>query len=195
MPKRIKCVELTPDLWPDLERLFGPNGACGGCWCMWWRVERGGKLWEDTKGEKAKRIFKRLVTTGQAHGILAFAGEEPVGWCSFGPRTDFPRMERMRAYRPPDAAEVWSINCFFISRAWRGQGVARELLAAAVRACRRHSVKILEGYPVTPTKAGKQLPAAFSWMGPFNIFEEQGFQVVQADPPSKPLVRLVLDRG
>jgi len=25
---------LTPDLWDDLERLFGPNGAYGGFWCM-----------------------------------------------------------------------------------------------------------------------------------------------------------------
>ncbi len=22
---------VTPDRWPDLERLFGPRGACGGC--------------------------------------------------------------------------------------------------------------------------------------------------------------------
>ena len=31
---RIVCRELTPALWPDLERLFGPRGAVGGCWCM-----------------------------------------------------------------------------------------------------------------------------------------------------------------
>lgn len=26
--------ELTPELWPALEKLFGKNGACAGCWCM-----------------------------------------------------------------------------------------------------------------------------------------------------------------
>ena len=31
---------LTPQRWADLERLFGANGACGGCWCMWWRLKR-----------------------------------------------------------------------------------------------------------------------------------------------------------
>ena len=28
----------TPDTWRDLETLFGEKGACGGCWCMAWRV-------------------------------------------------------------------------------------------------------------------------------------------------------------
>ena len=25
---------LTPERWPDFERLFGRGGAYGGCWCM-----------------------------------------------------------------------------------------------------------------------------------------------------------------
>ena len=25
---------VTPDRWPDLERLFGPHGANSGCWCL-----------------------------------------------------------------------------------------------------------------------------------------------------------------
>ena len=32
---------LTPALWPALEQLFGEHGACGGCWCMFWRIEKG----------------------------------------------------------------------------------------------------------------------------------------------------------
>ena len=31
---------LTPDLWPALEDLFAGKGACGGCWCMYWRIGR-----------------------------------------------------------------------------------------------------------------------------------------------------------
>jgi hypothetical protein len=29
---------LTPDLWPALEDLFGKDGACNGCWCMYGRI-------------------------------------------------------------------------------------------------------------------------------------------------------------
>src|SRR2546430_2424405 len=28
----------TARRWPDLEKLFGPNGAYSNCWCMWWRL-------------------------------------------------------------------------------------------------------------------------------------------------------------
>jgi GNAT superfamily N-acetyltransferase len=193
MADSLRCAELSPKLWPAFERLFGANGACGGCWCMAWRVPKGGRTWEEMKGENAHRAMKKLVQAGRAHGVLAFAKDEPVGWCSFGPRTHFPRLERVRAYRRSDAAEVWSINCFFIRRDFRGQGVARRLLGAVVDACRRRGAKLVEGYPVTPLRDGSRLPAAFSWMGPLRIFEERGFAVVQADPPSKPLVRLRLE--
>lgn len=186
---RVETIDVAPALWPAIEKLFGANGACGGCWCMWWRVERGGRLWENTKGAPAKRTFQRLVTSGRARGVLAFVDGEPVGWCSLGPRAEFPRLERLRAYRRTDADDVWSINCFFIARQFRGKGVARALLGAAVRACRQYGARVAEGYPVTTSRDGKQLAAAFSWTGPLKVFEEQGFVVVQATPPTKPLVR------
>ena len=73
---------LTVGDWPVVSELFGPNGACGGCWCMYWRVPRGGQLWEERKGEPNRRAFMRLVKSGQVHGCLAFAGEEPIGLCA-----------------------------------------------------------------------------------------------------------------
>ena len=36
------------NLWTDLEELFGANGACGGCWCMNWKLR--GKAYEEAKG-------------------------------------------------------------------------------------------------------------------------------------------------
>jgi GNAT superfamily N-acetyltransferase len=185
--------ELGPALWPAFEQLFGQKGACGGCWCMAWRVERGGAFWDATKGERARELMRELVTSGRAHGMLAFDGETPVGWCSFGPRADFPRLERVKAYRRDDTAGVWSINCFYIPRGRRGQGLSRALLGAVIEACRRHGAAVLEGYPATLTQGGEKLPAAFAWMGPLAIFEEAGFEVVQRLSPSRPLVRLTLD--
>ena len=43
---------LTPELWSDLEQLFGARGACGGCWCMWWRLSAG----EFAAGNRAKVV-------------------------------------------------------------------------------------------------------------------------------------------
>jgi len=187
---RLRCVELTPDRWPAVEELFGPRGACAGCWCMWWRVERGGALWEKTRGAPAKRQLKKLVTSGAAHGVLAFVGDRPVGWCAFGPREDFPRVATVRAYKQTDTPHgLWSINCFYIDKHDRGRGVARALLAAAVSACKRHGARVIEGYPVDSTV---KFGAVFAWTGPHNIFEERGFRQVPTPPTSKKLVRLRL---
>jgi GNAT superfamily N-acetyltransferase len=159
---------------------------------MAWRVPRGGKTWEETKGERARLAMKELVESGRAQGVLAFEDDRAIGWCSIGPRSHFPRLERVKAYRRDDTDGVWSVNCFFIPRANRGKGLSRILLEAAVAASRVHGARALEGYPATLTKGGARLPAAFAWMGPLPIFERLGFSTVQATPPSKPLVRLAL---
>ena len=91
--------------WPLIETLFGANGACGGCWCMWWRVPMGGKTWDAAKGAPNRAAFRALVESGQATGVLALDGDTPVGWCAIGPRAMFPRLERsqwlVRARAPP----------------------------------------------------------------------------------------------
>jgi len=189
--ENIRFEELRPDLWPAVERLFGPNGACGGCWCMYWRAESS-KAWNEIRGARAKVAFKNLVRKGKAHGVLAFAEDEPVGWCSFGPRPDFPSLERVRAYKRTDASDVWSIICFFIHRRWRRKGLSRGLLRAAVEAMKKRGVKTVEGYPVTTTKNGRRLSPSFAWTGPLKIFEELGFKTVHSTSPLKPLVRLKL---
>jgi hypothetical protein len=92
MPPQLTVRLLTKNEWPVITRLFGARGACGGCWCMWWHVPRGGKYWKEVKGDKNRRSFMGMVKAGKIHGVLAFSGDEPVGWCQFGPRDSFERM-------------------------------------------------------------------------------------------------------
>ena len=183
--------ELCPCHWLDVERLFGPNGACGGCWCMYWRAESY-KAWRNMKGAGAKRCFKELVQKGKAHGILAFAGDEPVGWCSIGSRRDFPVLQKSKTYKRDDSDHVWSVTCFFIHRRWRRKGLSRGLLKTAVEVMRRRGVKLAEAYPVTTTKDGRRVGSSMAWTGPLTIFEELGFKQVQTTNALKPLVRLEL---
>ena len=190
----ISFEELQPSHWSAIEQLFGKNGACGGCWCQWWRVKRGGRLWEQTKGKRARMMMKKSVTSGTALGILAFDDKTPVGWCSYGPRKEFPRVETVKAYRRDDVADVWCINCFYITRKYRGRGIARGLLGSALAAMKRQKVSLVEAYPVTESRDGKKLAAAFSWTGPMNIFQEVGFREVQRLAQTKPLVRLNLGK-
>jgi GNAT superfamily N-acetyltransferase len=187
----LKIRELKKTDWRHIQKLFGSKGACGGCWCMHWRVQRGGKLWEAAKGEPNRKAFQELIETGKAHGILAFDSDQPVAWCSFGKRTDFPRLETAKAYRREDIRRVWSINCLYLVKDYRGIGLSYLLIEAAIRAIRRRKGTLIEAYPVTLTKEGKQLPAAFSFTGPERVFQKLGFKEIQRLSASRPLYRLV----
>src|SRR5262249_42776318 len=144
----------------DLETLFGPRGASGGCWCMWWRLKR--SQYEKTKGEGNKRLFKRIVDAGAPTGILAYAAARPIGWCAVAPRPDLPVLENSRILRPVDSQPVWSVTCFYVAREWRCRGITSQLLKHAVRYAQSRGATIVEGYPRDSRSA---IPDAFAWTG------------------------------
>jgi hypothetical protein len=67
-----------PALWPALADLFGENGACGGGWCMYWRI---GAAYRKRPRADNKAAFREVVKRGLPPGPLAFAGKTAVGWC------------------------------------------------------------------------------------------------------------------
>ncbi len=157
---------------------------------MTWRVPRGGKLWEESKGERNRRAFRGLVLGGKVFGVLAFADEEPVGWCCVGPREDFPRLERTRALATAWTKTTWSVTCFYIKSAWRRKGLASAMLKEAVTVARSNGAKELEGYPVRPYT--DNIPGAFAWTGIPAVFEKQKFADVTPAGNTRPIYRKAL---
>ena len=174
----------TPDRWDDLEALFGPRGACAGCWCMWWRLQR--KAWDAGKGEGNRKAFRQVVKGGAVPGLLAYDGDTPVGWVALAPRDDYPRLDRSRNLARVDDAEVWSVSCFFVARSHRGRGVSGRLLAAAVDHVRAQGGRIVEAYPVDPAK---RTADAFVYTGLLSTFEGAGFAEVARRSPTRPVMR------
>lgn len=181
----LKIRPLTAARWPDLERLFGPNGACGGCWCMWWRSSHSD--YEKKKGPANKRAFKKIVTSGAIPGLLAYDGHEPVAWCSVQPREAFPRLDRSRILQPVDDRPVWSVTCLYIAKGYRKQGLSRRLLEAAVDQARERGARIIEGYPVDPKKG--QTADVFVFTGIASAYRQAGFKEVARRSPTRPIMR------
>ena len=103
-----------------------------------------------------------------------------VGWCSFGPRSDFPKLERSRVFHRADPSpKTWAVVCFFIKPGWRGQGVATSLLRAATKEALRRGAKEIEGLPALHPPGGK-LAAAFAWTGVAEMFEAAGYCAVES---------------
>jgi GNAT superfamily N-acetyltransferase len=171
----VECRAAAPGDTGAITQLFGPNGASGGCWCMHWRIEKGGATWKACKGEPNRRAFFELLRQGRAQGALAFADDKPVGWCNFGPIEEFPRLQRSRVLSHQAAPGTWSINCFFIAPGWRRRGIAGALLKTAIDVAFDRGARILAGYP-TPQKPDQTLVAAFTWTGTRSLFAKAGFR-------------------
>ncbi len=180
---------LTEARWKDFEALFGPRGAYGGCWCMWWRLTR--REFEAGQGEGNKKAMRSLVESGVIPGILAYSEGKPVGWCSVAPREQYGSLERSPVLKRIDATPVWSIVCFYIAKSHRGMGVASGLIRGAAEYVRSQGGKVLEAYPTQP-KDGK-LPPVSSFMGVPELFERAGFIACARPSASKVIMRLTLD--
>ncbi len=183
---------VTADRWNDLARLFGPNGAYSGCWCMYLRESAKEFDANCPNGGAANRArLQTIVERGDVPGLLAYRGDDPVGWVSVSPREDYPRLLRSPVHKPIDDHEaVWSVACFFIAKGQRGTGVADVLLAAAVDHAAARGAAVIEGYPIDP--GDDRRPAAEMWRGSLAQFERAGFEVVARRKPARPIVRLTV---
>jgi GNAT superfamily N-acetyltransferase len=176
---------VTPERWKDFEKLFGPNGACAGCWCMWWRLPRAEFTQKHYAGNK--RAIKKIITTGQEPGILAYMDGEPIGWCAIAPREVYPTLNRSQVLQPVDDQPVWSITCFYIARSYRKQGVTGQLLAAAIQFAHERGAQIVEGYPIDAGGEKKNAPSIFTGLA--STFERAGFVEVARRSPTRPIMR------
>ncbi len=180
---------MTGDRWADFEKLFGPRGAAGGCWCMWWRLSA--KEFNAQKGEANRLAMKAIVESGRVPGILAYYEGTAVGWCSVAPREDFPRLERSRLLQRVDDQPVWSVVCLFVAKPYRRRGISEALLRAATQHARESGAGIVEGYPVEPRKGS--VPDLFGYHGLASAFRDAGFTEVARRSPTRPVMRCVLE--
>jgi hypothetical protein len=187
---------VTPDRWPDLDRLFTESpadhsGNPSRCWCMEFRRPR--SEWEANLGDGNRTALREIVDSGAPPGILAYDGDEPVGWCSISPRPTLPSLEDRGQYRNFQNPSVWVAACFYIRNDHRGQGVMLSLLQAAVEHVRDNGGSVVEGYPFDPETMSVENPAQDSrFMGFASVFREAGFVEVARGPEGRPVMRYKL---
>ena len=177
---------LTKDNWGKFLQLFGNKGACGNCWCMYYRLKKQ-DYQEGKQDDGNKNAMKELVWDNRPAGILGFYDGQPIAWCAFAPREDFLKLEKSRVHKRIDDQLVWSIPCFFIDKRFRRHGVSVELLKGVINYARIEGIKIIEAYPTTPTQ--EKLPDSFAWIGLYKSFERAGFTIVDQTSKNRPMVR------
>lgn len=185
----VTIVEADAGRWDDLAELMGERGDPSRCWCQYYR---GDGRYDHNGREQNREAMRRQVTTAAVpHGLLAYEGERPVGWCAVAPRCDYPRLKRMQAARATrDEDGLWSITCFVVRVGHRRQGVATQLLAAAVDFAYRHGARIVEAYPVDASV--RSTGSAGLYQGPLSMYLRAGFVEVARPGATRSIVRLTI---
>jgi GNAT superfamily N-acetyltransferase len=176
----VRFQPVTPARREDLERFAAGHGKFRHCSCMRWRMPSG----EYTKSSPTRRgaALGDLVAANQPVGVLAYDGDEPVGWCSIAPREQYAAVERSRSISTVDGDRIWAVVCFFIDAGARGTGVQEGLLDAALKYAKRRGARIVEAYP---WPGG----ASYFFMGTPELYEKAGFQAVEVPKGSRPVMR------
>ncbi|MBB6174767.1 GNAT superfamily N-acetyltransferase [Nocardiopsis mwathae] len=196
----ISIEPATPDRWEDLEELFGPTGAYGHCWCVYFR-RRAKDFTESVscpqpqRGASNRETLNRVTLEGRVPGLIAYEDARPCGWVSVAPREDFVRLSRSRSLRPVDPNEpgVWSLVCFWLPPRRRRKGMGSRLLIAAIDHARACGGRVLEAYPVDT--AGGRAPSAEVYTGTVRMFQKAGFTCTPHPVSGRPIARLALKEG
>ncbi len=171
--------ELSSRTFSDFEKIAAKQG---GCWCMYYQRAKPIRLKSsDPEWKKINRKDKRaLVEKGQSHAVLVYDNETPVGWCQYGAKEELPRIDAGRGYRkverPAGAEKLWRITCFFVDRDYRGKGVAKLALNAALESIKKQGGGIVEAYPVVSKKMAAV--AEWRWFGTPGMFKKEGFKTI-----------------
>ena len=181
----IEIAPLTPELIDSLGIVL--RGSWGStCWCMFPRLTEAqlrGLPGCGPKGPRRREAMARLAGRDPAPGLLAFEGDQPVGWVAVAPRNEFTRITRSRATPPVDDEPVWVIPCITVPKSHRGRGIAVALIRAAVAYAAEHGAPAVEAYPRAD---GIRTGDDNVYFGTEPLFSRAGFQVVREPNANRP---------
>jgi len=176
-----------------VEAVLSLDASTRNCWCQFHVLENR-EARETTRDSRQDLLRTQVATLDPPRGLVALAGEEPMGWCGVEPRT---RLRHVLATRlvtgntryELDDPKVWAIYCILVPSSLRRRGIATTLLSAAIEHAQSHGARAIEGYPIDTSKRDGQLPPGFS-TGTLAMFVKEGFHALAALPSGRTLVHL-----
>lgn len=123
------------------------------------------------RGERVQQLIEEEGPIG----VLAYDGDEVVGWAAVAPRADT-TFARSRKIPHVDDLDVWSAWCIRVRPGHRGKGISHDLLQGAIAFAREQGAPALEGYPVD--NQGEKVDRTMAYVGTRGLFERAGFTKV-----------------
>lgn len=166
-------IEVRPATeFADVRTMLGPKRPDANvCWCLSYRLpsKEHLSLEREARGERVRE----LVAEDPPPGVLAYDGDEVVGWAAVHPRADTSFARNRRIPRIDDLP-VWSLWCLRVRPGHRKTGVVHHLVAGAVDFARGRGAPAIEAYPVD--NAGERVDLTMAYVGTRAVFERAGFE-------------------
>lgn len=168
------AIEVRPaTAFEDVATMVGPKRPDANvCWCLSYRFasKENTQLVGPARGERVAELMEEGPI-----GVLAYDGDEVVGWAAVAPRADT-SFARSRVIPHVGDAAVWSVWCIRVRPGHRGQGISHPLLEGAVEYARERGAPVIEGYPVN--NRGAKVDLTMAYVGTRALFEKAGFRKV-----------------
>ncbi|MBM7503626.1 GNAT family N-acetyltransferase [Agromyces aurantiacus] len=166
-------IEVRPaSVFEDVAAVVGPKRPDASvCWCLSYRLTSSKEnlsLHGPARGERVAQLVRETPPPG----VLAYDGDEVVGWAAVHPRADT-SFATSRRIPHVDDLDVWSAWCIRVRPGHRKQGIAHHLLAGAVEFARANGAPAIEGYPVD--NRGEKVDLTMAYVGTRSLFERAGF--------------------
>lgn len=165
-------IEVRPaSVFEDVRALVGPKSpGANVCWCLSHRIPS--RLDSELRGPARGEYVAELCRTGTPIGVLAYDGDEPVGWAAVAPRADT-SFARNRRIPHVDDLPVWSLWCIRVRPGHRKKGISHALITGAVEFARTRGAPVVEAYPLDNGDA--RVDPTMAYAGIRRNFERAGF--------------------
>ncbi|NLU68832.1 GNAT family N-acetyltransferase [Streptomyces sp. HNM0574] len=165
-------IEVRPaSVFADVRAVLGPKSpGANVCWCLSHRLPS--RLNTSLRGPDRGAYVADLCRAVRAPGVLAYDGDEPVGWAAVAPRAET-AFAHSRKIPHLDDLPVWSLWCVRVRPGHRKQGLSHALIAGAAEFARAYGAPVVEAYPVDNGTARVDLTMAYA--GLRKNFERAGF--------------------
>lgn len=155
----------------DVRAVIGPKRPHANvCWCLSYRIDS--KLNNDLQGPARGELVKKLCAEDPPPGVLAYDGDEPVGWAAVAPRSQT-TFARSRKIPHVDDLPAWSLWCIRVRPGHRGEGISHALIEGAVAFARERGAPMIEAYPID--NRGAKVDLTMAYAGIRKNFEAAGF--------------------
>jgi GNAT superfamily N-acetyltransferase len=195
-PEQLTVKPANQATWDDIQAVFGTADYPGRCYCQAFKTP--GWHWDMSDDERRNRLRQQThcddPDSPTTSGLIAYLGDEPVGWVAVDPRTSYPRLLKKRLVwsgrdEDKDDDGVWAVTCFTVRKGYRKRGITYALAAATVDYARDRGARALEAYAML-TEPGKEITWGELSVGAVQVFEEAGFTEVTHPTKRRVVMRI-----